>query len=282
VRLKRALLISALLILTACGNSNIATGIATPEQALRSLDFDEKVELCSFTEEWQLMGASPEKYASALWVKSSEWRIREGIRKIQYLSENNHLEEFDENFETVPQGQAKEILSACEVLKKDDYKLKLQVKNAISKKWDQILSKEKLLSEALEREFEKIKPTLKYWNEKASKSGSGDLGDYLTAISSAEREITAGAQYSLTGASREVQSSTCWATDRSQWNGGNPSGWWLCGINFVGSDFELFSIEFSNGSWSGKPDRGSQAGRELNWKIPGSVLDWVNENGSGT
>lgn len=271
MRLKRALSISALLILTSCGNSNVAAGIATPEQALRSLDFGEKVELCSFTEEWQLMGASPEKYASALWVKSSEWRIREGIRKIQYVSEDNY------HFE-----KAVEILSACEVLKKENDKFKLQVQNAISKKWDQILSKERLLSDAMKREFQKIKPTLKYWNEKASKSGSGDLGDYLTAISSAEREITAGAQYSLTGASREVQSSTCWATDRSQWNGGNPSGWWLCGINFVGSDFELFSIEFSNGSWSGKPDRGSQAGRELNWKIPDSVLDWVNENGSGT
>lgn len=281
MRLKRALSISALSILTACGNSNIATGIATPEQALRALDFKDKVELCSFTEDWQLSG-QPEDHVSGLWVKSKEWRIREGIRKIQYLSENNHLEEFDENWETVPQGQVKEILSACEVLKKDDDKLKLQVANAISKKWDQINSKEKLLSEALKREFEKIKPTLKYWNEKASKSGSGDLGDYLTAISSAEREIKAGAQYSLTGSSREVESSTCWATDRSRWSGGNPSGWWVCGIDFVGSDLEFFSVEFSNGSWSGKPDQGSQAGRELNWKIPDSVIDWVNENGSGT
>ena len=258
-------------MLTACGNFNSPQVFATPEQALRALDFNEKIELCSFSKDWQLMGASPEKYALALYSKSYDWRVREGIREIQFLSEDN------DHFR-----KAVEILSACELLKKDDDKLKLQVENAISKKWDQILSKERILSEALKREFEKIKPTLKYWNEKASKSGSGDLGDYLTAISSAEGEIKAGAQFSLTGASREVQSSTCWATDRSRWNGGNPSGWWLCGINFVGADFEIFSIEFLNGSWSGKPDRGSQAGRELNWKIPDSVLDWVNENGSGT
>jgi len=158
----------------------------------------------------------------------------------------------------------------------------LQVENAISKKKTQTLEKESFSSDALQRELEKIGPAPIYWNEKGSNSGSGDLGEYLSAISSAEANIKAGAQFSLSGTNREVQSSTCWATVRSRWTGGSPSGWWLCGINFVGSDFEIFSIEFSNGTWSGKPYGGSQAGRELNWNIPDSVLERVNKNGSRT
>jgi hypothetical protein len=264
VRLIRVLSFSALLILTSCGNSSIAT----PERALKAVSFDAQVEICSFMREEIDYG---DELVKMLYSKSREWRKQEEIIKIAYLPENEMYLE-----------KSGEIWSACELLKKNDDKLRLQVENAISKKKSQSLEKDRLLSEALQRELEKIRPALIYWNEKASNSGSGDLGEYLGAISSAETNIKAGAQFSLSGTSREVQSSTCWATDRSRWTGGSPSGWWLCGINFVGSDFEIFSIEFSNGSWSGKPDGGSQAGRELNWKIPDSVLDWVNRNGSGT
>ena len=251
-------------MLTACGNSNIAT----PERALKAVSFEAQVEICSFMKEEIDDG---DELVKMLYSKSREWRNQEEIIKIAYLPENEMYLE-----------KSEEIWSACELLKNDDDKLKLQVENVISKKKSQSLEKDRLLSEALMRELEKIKPVLNYWNDKASNSGSGDLGNYLSAISSAEANIKAGAQFSLSGTSREVQSSTCWATDRSRWTGGDPSGWWLCGINFVGSDFEIFSIEFSNGSWSGKPDGGSQAGRELNWKIPDSILEWVDKHGSET
>jgi hypothetical protein len=133
------------------------------------------------------------------------------------------------------------------------------------------LEEERIAAEKLRAKWE---PILKKWDDRAIAAGSGDLADYLSATASAESLIKAGAQYSLTGASREVQSAYCWATQYSLWFQGEPGGWWSCYINFLGGG-EGYSVEFSNGNWSGKADSGSRAGRDLNWKIPEGLTQWM-------
>ena len=133
------------------------------------------------------------------------------------------------------------------------------------------LEEERIAAEKLRAKWE---PVLKKWDDRAIAAGSGDLSDYLSATSRAESLITAGAQYSLTGAEREVQSASCWATQYSLWFQGEPGGWWSCYINFLGGG-ESYSVEFSNGNWSGRADAGSRAGRDLNWKIPEGLTDWM-------
>jgi len=100
VRLIQVLSISDLLILTSCGNSNIAT----PERALKAVSFAAQVEICSFTREEIEYG---DELVKMLHSKSREWSKQEKIIKIAYLPEDElYLE------------KSGEIWSACELLKK--------------------------------------------------------------------------------------------------------------------------------------------------------------------
>ena len=133
------------------------------------------------------------------------------------------------------------------------------------------LEKKRKNEEALRAKYE---PILKKWDEKALKAGYGDLREYLSATSRAKKLIESGAQYSLTGTQREVQNASCSATQYSSWSQGEPDGWWSCYINFLGGS-DLYSVEFSNGNWSGKADGGRSSGRDLNWNIPQGLLGWI-------
>jgi hypothetical protein len=167
-----------------------------------------------------------------------------------------------------------EVKRVCKILLAEDTYLVTAIAEIQKQKRieDARLEKERIATEKLRAKYE---PLLEQWNERAREAGLGDLSDYFSATSSAESLITAGAQYSLTGASREVQSASCWPTQYSLWSQGEPGGWWSCYINFLGGG-DSYSVEFSGGSWSGNADAGSRAGRELNWKIPQGLLDWMD------
>lgn len=202
---------------------------------------------------------------------SKSWRSQNGIRKIDYF-DGAKPGDFPTSEKT------EKIYEACDELALENPELKKRVQVRIKKNKDLIAAKEAAEKRALEEEFKKIEPLLTFWNNKASNEGGGDIADYFFATSQAEKQLESGAQYSLTGTSRDVERALCWATDRSYWSRGEPSGWWSCGIDFLGGDMDFFSIEFSGSSWSGKPDGGVRAGRDLDWKIPDEVESWLRKN----
>jgi hypothetical protein len=156
-----------------------------------------------------------------------------------------------------------------------------------SKEFDRVWGKKLEQSNAFvaaEREKEeadrvRFAPQLEKWDNKLSDLGSGGLRNYLQASAATENLIRQGAAYSLTGASRgAVQSVSCDATDRSFWSRGVPTGWWSCLIDFEGSDYALFSVEFTENSWRGVPDRGRQAGTDIkNIEIPQDLIEWLGK-----
>ena len=133
------------------------------------------------------------------------------------------------------------------------------------------IEKERIAEAKLRAKYE---PILKNWDDRAIKAGGGDLGNYLSAESKVSGLIKSGAQYSLTGVEREVQWAFCYATEYSNWFGGDPSGWWFCSIDFLGGS-DYYSVEFNNGSWAAKADGGDRAGSMLNWTIPQGLIDWI-------
>lgn len=167
-----------------------------------------------------------------------------------------------------------EVKRVCAtLLKEDTYLAKAVADIKEQERLEQVrIEEERKAAEKLRVKWE---PVLNKWDDRAREAGLGDLSDYLSATARAESLITAGAQYSLTGAEREVQSASCWATQYSLWSQGEPGGWWSCYINFLGGG-DSYSVEFSSGNWSGRADAGSRAGRDLNWKIPDGLLSWMN------
>lgn len=166
-----------------------------------------------------------------------------------------------------------EVKRVCATLLKEDTYLASAVADIKeAERLEQVrIEEERKAAEKLRAKWE---PVLNKWDDRAREAGLGDLSDYLSATSRAESLITAGAQYSLTGAEREVQSASCYATSYSLWSQGEPGGWWYCYINFLGGG-DGYSVEFSNGNWSGKADGGSRSGRDLNWKIPDGLTEWM-------
>jgi hypothetical protein len=154
-----------------------------------------------------------------------------------------------------------------------------------SKEFNRVWSKELARGNSLaaeeraKEEADRVRfaPQLEKWDNKLSELGSGGLRNYLQASAATEYLIRQGAAYSLTGVSRgAVQAVSCDATDRSFWSRGVPTGWWSCLIDFEGSDYELFSVEFTENSWRGVPDRGRQAGTDLNnIDIPQNLIEWL-------
>jgi hypothetical protein len=117
--------------------------------------------------------------------------------------------------------------------------------------------------------------SLEKLNSKAQKIGYGNYGDYRRAQVKAAELIKAGAAYSLTGISREVQYVGCDGTSNSIWTFGDPKGYWSCFIRFLG-EADTYSIEFSGNSWAGKPDGGDSAGKVINWGISKEFENWLN------
>jgi hypothetical protein len=167
-------------------------------------------------------------------------------------------------------SQTQELSEPCTELIQNDENFRKQ----FNEKWSSAINEAKGLSES---ENQKFQPQLEGWDDRLYKLGGGGLLDYLSASSATYNLIRQGAAYSLTGASRgDVQSVDCTPTNRSRWSRGIPSGWWTCSIDFVGSDFEFYSIEFNANSWSGFPDGGRQAGSDLkDIEIPQDLKDWL-------
>jgi hypothetical protein len=167
----------------------------------------------------------------------------------------------------------RELQVACSYLLNNDKNFSKEFNLAWSKKLN-------LGLEATEADRLKYEPQLGAWDQKLTNLGAGGLRDFLMANSATYNLIRQGAAYSLTGAPRgEVQSVDCSPTNRSRWSNGVPTGWWSCLIDFEGSDYELYSIEFTENSWRGIPDRGRQAGTDLkNIDIPQDLIDWLKKS----
>jgi hypothetical protein len=252
------------LVLSGCGKSDTAT----VEEVLQNIPTLSQEIICAYDESNITYG---DELIQLLKSTSKDWRTAEGIRKIDFFGDSD-----PGDFPT--SEKTKNIYKACEVIFLKNPELKERVESRINKNKELMARKEAAERQELEEQYRKIEPLLTFWNNKASNEGQGDIADYLWATSQAERLIESGAQYSLTGSSREVESATCWATDRSFWSRGEPDGWWNCGIDFLGGDLEFFSIEFSGTSWSGTPDGGVRAGRDLDWQIPDELEVWLRQN----
>jgi hypothetical protein len=129
--------------------------------------------------------------------------------------------------------------------------------NSELKKAMDIGDRENLQSQKQKSERDsKFLPILSSLNKKAETNGLGNYKEYLQAQSTTGKLIVAGASYSLTGASRDVQSASCSATVDSTWMFGEPGGYWSCYIDFIGGS-EFYSIEFVGDKWSGRPGTGA-------------------------
>lgn len=261
---KASALIFVASLIVGCSKSDTVS----VEEAIKNLPLQSQELVCAFDKNNISFG---DELINLLKSSSKEWRTENGIRKIDYFDGSK-----PGDFPTSEKTKA--IYAACEEIVLENSELEKRVQARIKENLELIAREEAAEKQRLEEQFRKIEPLLTFWNDKASSEGQGDIADYFIAASQAERQIESGAQYSLTGASREVESATCWATVRSLWWDGEPGGWWSCGIDFLGGDLEFYSIEFSGSSWSGKPDGGSGAGRDLNWKIPDELEIWLRQN----
>jgi len=120
----------------------------------------------------------------------------------------------------------------------------------------------------------KFLPVLDKLNKKALSYGYGTYKEFVVAQGAAGDLIRSGAQYALTGNSRDVQSASCEASKNSTWVGGNPGGYWNCFIRFIGeSDF--YAVEFVGQKWSGKI---GSTGSSINWNTSSDFDSWFMVN----
>jgi hypothetical protein len=166
-----------------------------------------------------------------------------------------------------------ELAQVCKNLIEND----VEFSNLYKQEYLEKLNKAKAESQA---DAAKFQPLLDKLDDKFYKAGMGGVRDFLAASATTYNLIKQGAAYSLTGVSRgEIEEVDCVPTERSFWSGGVPGNWWSCWIDFLGSNGEYFSVEFNGNSWSGKPDGGSTAGRELKgFEIPQDLLEWIRKS----
>lgn len=191
----------------------------------------------------------------------------DGVHEIDYSDASERSGDHDEI-------AANDIKLACQ----EAYDSDSEFSGTIDKLFAQKAEAQKQYERKKAEARAKIQPLLDVWNNKAIGEGGGDILEFLAASSEAENQIKMSSQYSLSGVSANISSVTCYPTSLSRWVGGSPGGWWSCLVMPLGGDYDLYSIQFENGSFGGKPDGGKMAGRDLNWKIPPRLLEWIRSN----
>jgi hypothetical protein len=249
----------------------------TVPEALKKIETSEAMEICAGTR-----GADPRKVAPSsdldLEIQLVELSKREGMEPYVANSFNKiyyHVVGWGDGSKNRPE-QTQELTDGCTYLINNDEEFSKEFNRVWGKKLEE---GKRLAEDQASADLEaraKFAPILDKWDKKLGNLGGGGLLNYLRASSAAENLIkSGGAAYSLTGVSRgEIQSVDCDATTRSRWSSGVPLGWWACLIDLEGSDYEYFSIEFTQNSWRGTPDGSRQAGRTLDLDIPQDLIEW--------
>jgi hypothetical protein len=132
-------------------------------------------------------------------------------------------------------------------------------------------------SAANSEKFKKLQKQLDVLDKKALKLGDGTYSEMLNAQNSLEYMIQQGAQYSLTGQSREVENASCSPTTYSRWAKGEPGGTWYCYLYFLDGN-EPYTIKVSGSEWGGKADQGASAGNFIEFKVSDELQEWLNRS----
>ena len=216
----------------------------TPYNALYAISPESSVEICTINfKDERAAASSPEKLQRYLDSEGADWFSGE----ISYEAESG--------------DQVSQIISACSLLMRNqpESKARIELKRQGKNYAD---------------ELKEMKFQIDKWNVIALKEGSGNIYDYFTAIENCEYSTVGVSQRQDTGVDLTAQKTTCMTTSRSSWKNGNPYGWWRVDFDFVGSDTEPYSVEFTKNKWASSGDT-SLAGLLLNWNIPQDVSYWI-------
>ena len=241
---------------------NATKGGSNVQEMLDGLDTESQVSVCN-----------SDNAENALMLFEIQFTFLADDETIDYITYSNGSHEEDDSPRThsVMRENGEEILEACKSLYKND---SIFADALDTSKADELANKKAYEAEK-EAARKKAGADLEKWNAKAEEEGGGTLKEYFDAVSAAESLVKSGASYKFSGANADIQYASCYGTVRSIWIAGKPSGWWSCSIQTLGGSLDFYSIEISGDSWGGSPDLGKSAGRDLNWKIPSAVEDYV-------
>ena len=151
--------------------------------------------------------------------------------------------------EAVVTGSDAEVQAACNELVASDPDLAAAIES----------ERQRVAQEA------KTAKLLAKYDRWAQEAGGGTLAELYQAMSALEDDIEANAAYELTGSEASVERASCSPGEYSTWYGGEASGWWSCGISFLGGEYDRYSIEVRDGEWAGSADGGAEAEPEVGW-----------------
>jgi hypothetical protein len=245
------------------------------EEGLKKIEIAKAMEICA-SPPYRITSVSGELESALIDLSKDEGMslyIDESFKKHYY-----HIIGWSDGSKNIEE-EDRELKDGCTYLINNDEKFSKEFNRVWGKKLEQSNALAAAETEKEEADRVRFAPQLEKWDNKLSDLGGSGVVNYLTALSKAENFIQQGAAYSLTGVARgAVQSVSCDPTNRSMWRGGVPTGWWSCLIDFEGSDYDVFSIEFTENSWRGVPDRGRQAGTDLkNIEIPQDLIEWLGK-----
>jgi len=148
----------------------------------------------------------------------------------------------------------------------------------LKEKFDQVaLENSKIAIENSEKS-KRLQKQADILNKKVSKIGGGSYYEMLEAEIALEILIERGAQFSLTGQSREVEEASCSPTTYSSWFKGEPGGTWYCYMYFLDGS-EPYTINVSGARWGGVADKGSSAGDFVEFKVSDELREWLIKQG---
>lgn len=148
----------------------------------------------------------------------------------------------------------------------------------LKEKFDQVaLENSKIAIENSEKS-KRLQKQADILNKKVSKIGGGSYYEMLEAEIALEILIERGAQFSLTGQSREVEEASCSPTTYSSWFKGEPGGTWYCYMYFLDGS-EPYTINVSGSRWGGVADKGSSAGDFVEFKVSDELREWLIKQG---
>jgi hypothetical protein len=257
------LVVFSILLLSACGNSNVPISSNTDRPIPPHL---KKSDLDIATENYirnEMVGDTPEEKDAQIVLLCSQTREQKELQSL-FSAMGEFVDEFKAlDFNSLSYDQQFSLWSkACAVILKERPELQAQS--------EKMFAKNDSVSKKLQKELDIL-------DGKTSKQGGGTYRELLDAEWSLENLISQGAQYSLTGQNREVEDVSCFATTYSRWENGQPNGKWYCYFYFLDGD-EPYTINVNGSDWGGKADRGSSAGKILEYKISDSLKKYLNLN----
>jgi hypothetical protein len=253
----------AVMLLSACGNSNVSSSSDTVRPTPPHL---KKSDLDIATENYirnEMVGDTPQEKDAQIVLLCSQTREQKELQSL-FGAMGDFVDEFKAlKFNSLSYDQQFDLWEkACAVILKERPELQAQS--------EKIFAKNDFESKKLQKELDDL-------NAKTSKQGGGTYSELLDAQWALEKLIAQGAQFSLTGQSREVEDVSCFATTYSRWENGIPSATWYCYFYFLDGN-EPYTISVNGSKWGGKADRGSSAGKILEYKISDSLKKSLNLN----